>query len=344
MKSPVSVPSGLRWPIKHSQADFANWDELAEALIQNAGTGIYIVRDGKFLYVNKLFQQLTGYEEEELLNTDSLSFVHPEDRETVRRQAKENLKGEQPPFPYEYRFVKNNGEIIWVLERVTSIKYDGLRTTMGSFMDITERKRGEEELKKSLKLLRQAMEGAVHAMAVIIESRDPYTAGHQRRVTNLACAIAKKMGLPQTQIDGIRLAASVHDIGKICVPAEILNKPGELGEIEHSMIEAHSQVGYNALKEIAFPFPVAQIVLQHHERVDGSGYPMGLTGESILLEAKILGVADVVEAMSSHRPYRPALGIDQALAEISANSGRLYDTRVVNACLKIFEENQFKFE
>jgi len=180
-------------------------------------------------------------------------------------------------------------------------------------------------------------------MAVIVESRDPYTAGHQRRVTDLACAIAIEMGLSQTQIDGIRMAASTHDIGKIYVPAEILSKSGKLAEIESSIIKTHPQVGYNVLKEIEFPYPVAQIVLQHHERMDGSGYPAGLTGDYILLEARILGVADVVEAMASHRPYRPAMGIDKALEEISRYKGMLYDPEAVDACLRLFADQRFKF-
>ena len=330
-------------PHQQNHAKLKELGELAQALMRSAGTGIYIIQDKKFRYVNYLFEELTGYTEEELLNADPLSLVYPKDRQLVRRMAIENLKGRQGPIPYEYRFVRKNGDIIWVLERVTSTEYRGKRATVGSFMDITERKLDEEELKQGLKRLRQAMEGAVQAMAVIVESRDPYTAGHQRRVTTLACAIATEMGLSQTQIDGIRMAASTHDIGKIYVPAEILSKPGKLAEIESSIIKTHPQVGYNVLKEIEFPYPVAQIVLQHHERMDGSGYPAGLTGDYILLEARILGVADVVEAMASHRPYRPAMGIDKALEEISRYKGMLYDPEAVDACLRLFADQRFKF-
>jgi len=329
---------------ERSQARPTESPELAQALMRSAGTGIYIVSAGKFLCVNSLFEELTGYAEEELLGTYSLDLVHLEDRETVREEAIAELKGRQSPLPYEYRFKKKNGDVMWVLERVTSTEYGGKRATVGSFMDVTDRKRAEEELKQSLKRLRQAMEGAVLAIALIVESRDPYTAGHQRRVTDLACAIAREMGLPESQTDLLRMAAAIHDIGKIYVPAEILSKPGRLADVESSIIRTHPQVGYNIVKEMAFPYPVAETVLQHHERMDGSGYPSGLAGEEILMEARVLAVADVVEAMASHRPYRPAVRIGKALNEISQNTGTLYDPEVVDACLRLFNEKQFKLK
>ncbi len=209
---------------------------------------------------------------------------------------------------------------------------------------LAERNQAEERLQHSLEKLRRAMEGIVQAMAVTVEKRDPYTAGHQRRVANLACAIAKEMGLSADQIDGIRMAGLIHDLGKIAVPAEILSKPTRLTDIEFSLIKTHAQAGYEMLDTIDFPWPIAQMVRQHHERMDGSGYPKGLSGEDILLEARILAVADTVEAIASHRPYRPARGIDKALDEILQNKGTLYDPEVVNACLKVLSEKGFKFE
>ncbi len=184
----------------------------------------------------------------------------------------------------------------------------------------------------------KALRGIIQVVSLIIETRDPYTAGHQRGVADLARAIARVMGLPRECLEGIRLAAIVHDLGKISIPAEILAKPTRLTEAEMSLIRMHPQAGYEILKKVDFPWPIAQIVLQHHERVDGSGYPQGLRGPDLLLEAKILGVADVVDAMCSHRPYRPAIGLDKALAEISQNRGILYDPEVVDACLKYFKE------
>jgi len=183
--------------------------------------------------------------------------------------------------------------------------------------------------------LRKAMEGIIRAICLTVESRDPYTSGHQQRVGKLSAAIAKEMGLSNDQIQGIQMAGSIHDLGKISVPAEILSKPTRLTDIELSLIKTHAQVGYDILKEIDFPWPIAQIVLQHHERMNGSGYPQGLSGEDILPETRILSIADVVESMASHRPYRPALGIKKALNEISENKGVLYDPEVVDALFRL---------
>jgi putative nucleotidyltransferase with HDIG domain len=181
-------------------------------------------------------------------------------------------------------------------------------------------------------------------MAFTGEIRDPYTAGHQQRVAKLACAIAQEMGLPEEQIQGIRVAGTLHDIGKIYVPGEILSKPGQLRKNELNLIKDHAEVGYDLLKTIEFSWPVAQVVLQHHERMDGSGYPEGLSGDDILIEARIMGVADVIEAMASHRPYRPALSVEKALLEIIQKKDKLYDPQVVDACLKLFSEKQFSFD
>ncbi|HBB16953.1 MAG TPA: hypothetical protein DCZ97_08110, partial [Syntrophus sp. (in: bacteria)] len=182
----------------------------------------------------------------------------------------------------------------------------------------------------------------IQVLASAVESRDPYTAGHQTRSANLARTIAVEMGLPQDKIEGIRMAGSIHDIGKLSIPAEILSKPTKLSEIEFALIKAHSQRGFEMLKDVKSPWPLAEIVYQHHERMDGSGYPRNLKGEEILIEARILSVADVVEAMASHRPYRPGLGIDAALSEIEKNRGLFYDDAVADACLRLFREKGFK--
>jgi putative nucleotidyltransferase with HDIG domain len=200
------------------------------------------------------------------------------------------------------------------------------------------------QLEQSLQRLEGTMERTIQAISLIVETRDCFTAGHQRRTSQLSCAIAQEMGLPTEQIQVVRIAALLHDVGKIAVPTEVLSKPGQLSEIEFSMIKTHCQVGYDILKTVDFPWPIADIVHQHHERLDGSGYPCGIRDRDIALEARILGVADVVEAMTSHRPYRPALGIDKALEEISLNSGRLYDADVVHACLELFNDKGSAFE
>jgi len=229
------------------------------------------------------------------------------------------------------------------LANTVNIGKKGEAKEIGILRDITERRQSEEERKQSFERLRKNLEETVYALASAVEMRDPYTAGHQQRVTYLACAIAREIGLSTDQVDGIRMAGVVHDIGKILVPSEILSKPGRLTEIDHSMIKTHPNVGYDILKTIEFPYPVAQIVLQHHERMDGSGYPAGLSGEDILMEARILAVSDVVEAIASRRPYRAALGLNKALKEISKKKGILYYTEAVDACLKLFKEKAFRF-
>ena len=210
--------------------------------------------------------------------------------------------------------------------------------------DITERKYAEEELQHTLESLRKAVSTSIQVMISAVEARDPYTAGHQRRVADLARAIATEMGLPQEKIEGIRMAGSIHDIGKLSIPAEILSKPTKLSDIEFSLIKEHSWKGYEMLKNVESPWPLAEIVYQHHERMDGSGYPRNLKGEEILMEARIMAVADVVEAMASHRPYRPAVGIDAALKEIEDNRGVSYDADVVDVCLRLFREKGFQFQ
>jgi HD-GYP domain-containing protein (c-di-GMP phosphodiesterase class II) len=196
------------------------------------------------------------------------------------------------------------------------------------------------ELSQAEMEVRRSLHGIIHVVSMTIETRDPYTAGHQRGVAEIAQGIARKIGLPEERIEGIGLAATIHDLGKISIPAEILVKPAKLNDNEMSLIRGHPESGYDILKMVEFPWPIADMVLQHHERLDGSGYPRGLTDRDILLEAKIIGAADVVEAMCSHRPYRPALGFDKALLEIRKNKGILYDPRVVDACLQYFEEKK----
>jgi len=199
--------------------------------------------------------------------------------------------------------------------------------------------RRAEELKASYEKIQMILDGTVLAMSRIVESRDPYTAGHQQQVTQIASIIAEKISLPPDRVEAIRISAALHDIGKISVPSEILTKPSRLTDLERELVKTHSQNAYDILKAIDFPYTIADIILQHHERMDGSGYPQGLKGEEILLEARIVAVADVLEAMSAHRPYRPALGIEAAMEEITRHRGLLYDENVVDACLEIYREN-----
>lgn len=194
------------------------------------------------------------------------------------------------------------------------------------------------ELRKSYRQINKAMEDTVKAIAVLAEHKDPYTVGHERKVVSIAMAIAAEMGLEEGAREGLRIAATLHDVGKMYVPTEILSKPGKLSDLEFGMIKEHPRYSYEVLSEIDFPWPVAHIALQHHERIDGSGYPQGLKRDDIMLEARILAVADVIEAMASHRPYRPALSLGDALEEIRKNKGTLYDTAVADAALKVFSQ------
>ncbi|MFZ5453406.1 MAG: HD domain-containing phosphohydrolase [Thermodesulfobacteriota bacterium] len=219
-----------------------------------------------------------------------------------------------------------------------------IKGLLAALLDITARKLAEEMMHTTLDKLQRAFEGAVQAMSITMEMKDLYTSGHQQRVSRLSCALAAEMGLPEERIEGLRVAGLLHDLGKIAVASEILSKPGKINEYEFAIIKAHPQVGYDILKTIEFPWPVAEVVLQHHERLDGSGYPAGLKEPEILLEAKILGVADVVEAMSSHRPYRPACGLTLALEEITRHKGVAYEPEVVDACLKLFANKEFTFD
>lgn len=211
-------------------------------------------------------------------------------------------------------------------------------------LDISQRKSAEQQRKLNLARTRRILEQTVGALAATSERRDPYTAGHQRRVSQLACAIAKELGFSYDRIEGVRMAANIHDVGKVYVPAEILSKPTTLTTLEFSIIQTHPQIGYDILKEIEFPWPIASVVLQHHEKLDGSGYPNGLVGKDILMESRILTVADIVEAMASHRPYRATLGIETALDEIKRKQDELYDQETVCACLKLFGQKKFRFK
>jgi PAS domain S-box-containing protein/putative nucleotidyltransferase with HDIG domain len=214
---------------------------------------------------------------------------------------------------------------------------DMIETIINQAAIAIRRIRSEEELLKSEQKLRGNLEGTIQTIALTVEVRDPYTAGHQTRVSDLAAVIAREMKLTDEQVEGVKMAGIIHDLGKIQLPAEILSKPGKLTELEFNLIKTHPQVGFDLLKTIEFPWPIAEMVHQHHERMDGSGYPQGLKGEKIMLEARILAVADVVEAMSSHRPYRPAHGIEKALNQIKQDKGTLLDPKVVDVCLKIFK-------
>jgi PAS domain S-box-containing protein len=322
--------------------------KASEALLLESLKNTYFVyscsKEGQITYVSPSINPILGYTEEEFIElitnqpSDILNgeYVLP---------SKANLKSEKT-VPYEMVIPHKDGSPCWLeVSEVPVYDENGTVTAVECiFYNISDRKKAELSLQASVEKLRKALAGTIQAMALTVETRDAYTAGHQRRVTNLARAIAQEIGMSGNEIDGLRMAGVIHDLGKISIPGEILSKPGILTPIEFDLVKMHPQTGFDILKNIDFQWPIAQIVLQHHERLDGSGYPNGLMGDDILPEAKILAVSDVVEAMTSHRPYRATLGIDSALEEITANKGKLYDTDVVDATVELFTNKDFQFD
>lgn len=300
--------------------------------------------DGNFLDANDAAFKLLGYTRKELPALTLAEVLDQKQLAMALKRANELKRIGSENEPLEYQLKKKGGGYVWV-EVESFLIYRGGKpyAVQGIARDITERKGAEEFLQRSYDQLRETFIATVNALASTVEMKDPYTAGHQRWTTHLACAIAEEMGLSKEGIEGLRMASLIHDIGKINIPAEILSKPGHLSEIQYNIVQIHPQVGCDILREIKFPWPVAEIVLQHHERLDGSGYPQGLSGDEIILEARILAVADAVEAMSSHRPYRAAYGIERALEEVLQQRGTFYDPEVVDACLRVFEKG-FQFD
>lgn len=319
-------------------------EERYRTMIENANDIIWILdTQGNLTFSNHQSEIISGHKFGDWEGKSFASLIHPDDLEMVNGIFQKTLSGE--PQHYIVRVLKKNGEIFILSVNTTPIyERDKIVGTASFGRDITARLQAEEELKKSFERLKKTIEDVVHAMALTVELKDPYTAGHQRKVAKLACAIAKEMGLSKKQIEGIRIAAILHDIGKIVTPREILNKPDKLTASETEKIKNHPQIGSNILKTIEFDWPIADIVLQHHERINKSGYPRQLEGKDIMLEGKIIAVADVVQAMCSKRPYRPAHSLEKALEEILQNKGILYEEEVVDACTRLFTKKAFSFD
>ncbi len=306
-------------------------------LIEKSLAGMYVSRNGCYVYANPRLEGILGYGPGELVGVSANDVVLPDDL-SIMNAAREKLKTGEHTAAYEARARRKDGSIVELGVQSVVVDFEGARSTIGMAQDIGERHRAEAEIKSYIARLEQTTEATLQAVALMVEQRDPYTAGHERRVGDLAAAIGAEMGLQENTVKGLRLTGYVHDLGKISVPAELLSKPSKLSSLEFQLIKTHAEAGYNILKDVDFPWPVAEVILQHHERPDGSGYPRQLKGAQILLEARIMAVADVIEAMSSHRPYRPGLGLDKALDEIEKNSGTLYDPQVAAACLRLFRE------
>jgi PAS domain S-box-containing protein len=317
------------------------------ALVESTSDWIWEIDEhAAYTYSSPQVHDLLGYTVEEIIGKTPFDLMPPEEADQFR-EGFSVFEGERKPFRIlENANLHKNGKEVFLESSGTPIvdAQGTFRGFRGISRDITERKYAEEERRLIAKKLGQTLSQTIDAIAAMVEARDPYTAGHQRRVALLACAIADKMGFSDDKIHGLNLAATIHDLGKIHIPAEILSKPGHLNKIEFDLIKGHAQAGYDIIKDVQFHWwPVAQIVLQHHERLDGSGYPQKLSGNQILPEAKVLAVADVVEAMVSHRPYRPGLGLDAALEEITKHRGVLYDAGVVDSCLALIKDKEFEF-
>ncbi|MES0335468.1 MAG: HD domain-containing phosphohydrolase [Candidatus Magnetobacterium sp. LHC-1] len=318
-------------------------EEHLRSVIQTSVNAIFSIdTDGRVAFWNDGAANIFGYSSDEVIGGD-LSVIIPERfRDNYRGGLLCHFSSGPPPLATGEAFeiiALNKAGVEFPIE-LSLTKWSACSGVFftGIARDITRRKNAISELEASLSKLRRITGAVMEAMSVAVEVRDPYTAGHQRRVADLARRIAHELGLSADQTEGLRVAAEIHDLGKISVPAEILSKAGKIKPKEFEIIKDHSEIGYNILKGIEFPYPVADIVLQHHEKLNGTGYPRGLKEDEILIEARIICVADVVEAMANHRPYRLALGIEKAMEEISANSGILYDPDVVRACLRVFNE------
>ncbi|GEM_PF-892428 len=330
--------------LKQAETALQASEQRYRSLFENSPIAIYMQDPyGRFISVNEATCRITGYSREEILAMSFEKLVVPEDQEESRNYFIKAMRSE--PQTYEQHVICKYGRRIILSVTNSAIRVnDRLIGVYGVAEDITARKKAEEELKSALDTVSATLESTIDAMAIIGELRDPYTAGHQRLVAQLAVAIAREIGLPEEQINGLRVAGLLHDVGKVHVPSEILSKPGKLSELEKALVRAHAEAGYEIVRTIKFPWPIADSIRQHHERMDGSGYPQGLKGEEIILEARILAVADVVEAMTAHRPYRPALGLEATLTEITDNKDTLYYGPAVDACITLFTEKGFTFD
>jgi PAS domain S-box-containing protein/putative nucleotidyltransferase with HDIG domain len=318
-------------------------EERHRAVVENSVEGILVVQGGLICFANPSAAALCGYTLDVLLQTPFVQVLHPKDASVMEERHALRLQENAVLNVHSLRLRRGDGGMRWVELRPVSFEWDGRPATLHFVRDVTDERAARELDEERQRRVQRALDGTIEAIGRATETRDPYTAGHQRRMTELSVALARRLGLDESVIEATRAAGLLHDIGKLSIPAEILSKPSALSPLEMSLIKTHPQSAYEVLKSIDFPWPVANIVLQHQERMDGSGYPRGLVGDAILVEARILAVADVVEAMSSHRPYRAALGIEAALAEIERGRGALYDTLVVDACLDLFRVEGFRF-
>ncbi|SER69104.1 MASE3 domain-containing protein [Giesbergeria anulus] len=329
--------------IRRSQSTLLESETRFRNMIEQTISGVYVRRGGDIIYVNPSYCQMIGWSAPELLHKNILSFTttDPDNLQRIHAAWARLAAGERN-ISYSVPMRHKNGQLIDLELNANQLTWDdGKEATIVMAQDVTERKRAEEQIAGYVRQLEDSMKGTLQAVSNMVEMRDPYTAGHERRVGLIAGAIARELGWDEGRCAMLELVGLVHDIGKIAVPAEILTKPSRLSELEMEIIKCHAQTGYEILKDVHFPMPVAEIIRQHHERMDGSGYPQGLRGNDIMPEARVLCVADVLESMAADRPYRPALGLDVALAEIVRGRGTVYDAQVADALVRLVRERGY---
>ena len=326
-----------------SRTVLAESEQRFRTLVEQSIAGAFIIQDDHFVYANPRLAQILGYASgDELIGLVPQDLVAARDQTVTAAALLDFNRGEARNVTLSFTAMRKDGRTVEVGVSVAKAVYQQRPAMIGLMQDISDKKVAEDQIRRYSRQLEHAFMQMVALATTLSEMRDAYTAGHEKRVAEIAVAIGREMGLPDDRIEGLRVGGYLHDVGKVSIPTEILSKPGRLSPVEMELIRTHAQAGYDVLKDIEFPWPVAQIALQHHERIDGSGYPKGLKGEDIILEARITAVADVVESMATHRPYRPALGLDKALAEIERGSGSLYDPQVADACLRLFREKGYQ--
>ena len=339
------VQCDIRDITSHKKAERALVSAEAKfrGLVEQVIAGIFIIQSDILVYVNDRGAEIMGHgSADDLIGTDIFQWVFEADKDFVAINMGKLTEGGLRSISFSFAAVRRDGVVVDVCANAARATHEGRPAIIGMLIDISVKKRAAREIQRYITQLKNALSSTVEVATIISEMRDPYTVGHERRVAEIAMAIGLELGFDADRLEGLKVAGHLHDIGKMTVPAEILTRPGKLRATEFHLIQEHPQAGYDVLKGVEFPWPVAMVALQHHERLDGSGYPLGLKGNAILLEARIIAVADVVEAMFSHRPYRPGLGIERALAEIEQGRGTAFDAKAVDACLRLFRENGYK--
>lgn len=338
----VRLASGVwREDPGHLARELGESEGLFQAMTEQSIAAIYVIENNRIVYVNRRMREIFGYAPGEPFDPNPLAHVKESEWPKALEQMQRRIKDEGEAAYSITALRKDRSEFTFGIHATRAI-FKGKPAIVAIAQDISDKVKHEEETRRYVEGLERAMQGTIEAISVISEMRDPYTHGHERHVGLLAAAIASEMGLDAARVEGIRVAGYMHDVGKIGLPAEILSKPTRLTPAEFELVKCHAEHGYQVLKGIDFPWPVALVARQHHERLDGSGYPHGLKGDAIILEARITSVADVVEAMASHRPYRAGLGIERALEEIERGAGTVYDPVASHACLRLFRQRGFE--